>query len=46
MQKKKHHIKAKMFLDPNGGVNVPKIQMVKYKQFEKLTEKQLGSWRS
>ena len=43
---KKHHTKAKMFLDPNGGVNVQRFDVVKYKQFEKLTEKQLGSfWR-
>ena len=40
---KKHHTKAKMFLDPNGGVNVQRFDVVKYKQFEKLTEKQLGS---
>ena len=40
---KKHHTKAKMFLDPNGGVNVQRYDVVKYKQFEKLTEKQLGS---
>ena len=32
-----------MFLDPNGGVNVQRFDVVKYKQFEKLTEKQLGS---
>ena len=43
---KKHHTKAKMFLDPNGGVNVQRFDVVKYKQFEKLTEKQLGFfWR-
>ena len=43
---KKHHTKAKMFLDPSGGVNVQRFDVVKYKQFEKLTEKQLGFfWR-
>ena len=36
---RKHHTKAKMFLDPNGGVNVQRFDVVKYKQFEKLTEK-------
>ena len=37
---KKHHTKAKMFLDANGGPNIQRFDVVKYKQFEKLTEKQ------
>ena len=43
---KKHHTKAKMFLDPNGGVNVQRFDVVKYKQFEKLTEKQQNALKS
>ena len=43
---KKHHTKAFMFLDPQGGPNIQRFDVVKYKQFEKLTEKQLGFfWR-
>ena len=40
------HIEAKMFLDPNGGVGMQRYDSVKYRQFEKLTDKQLGFfWR-
>ena len=43
---KTHHTKAKMFLDSGGGPVVQRFYVVKYKQFEKLTEKQLGFfWR-
>ena len=43
---KTHHTKAKMFLDSGGGPGVQRFDVVKYKQFEKLTEKQLGFfWR-
>ena len=40
------HTKAKMFLDHNGGPGIQRFDVVKYKQFEKLTDKQLGFfWR-
>jgi len=43
---KTHHTKAKMFLDPAGGVAVQRYDTLKYKQFDKLTDKQLGFfWR-
>jgi ribonucleoside-diphosphate reductase beta chain len=35
-----------MFLDPNGGVDIQRYDTLKYKQFDKLTDKQLGFfWR-
>jgi len=44
--KNKNHTKAKMFLDPNGVPSVQRFDVVKYRQFEKFTEKQLGFfWR-
>lgn len=44
VDKKKHHTQTKMFLD--GGVNVQRYDVLKYKQFDKLTDKQLGFfWR-
>jgi len=43
---KKHHTEAKMFLDPSGGPVVQRYDTLKYKQFDKLTDKQLGFfWR-
>jgi ribonucleoside-diphosphate reductase beta chain len=36
----KDHLKRKMFLD--GAVDIQRYDTVKYKQFEKLTERQLG----
>ncbi len=43
---KKDHTKAKAFLDPSGGVTIQRYDMLKYKQFDKLTDKQLGFfWR-
>lgn len=39
---KKNHIHANMFVDPQGGVNLQRYETLKYKQFDKLTEKQLG----
>ena len=40
------HTKAKAFLDPSGGVTIQRYDMLKYKQFDKLTDKQLGFfWR-
>ena len=46
VKNKSDHTKAKMFLDSNGGPGIQRYDVVKYKQFEKLTEKQLGFfWR-
>ena len=43
---KKHHTKATMFLDPSGGVSIQRFDTIKYKQFDKFTDKQLGFfWR-
>lgn len=43
---KTHHTKSKMFLDPSGGPVVQRYDTLKYKQFDKLTDKQLGFfWR-
>ena len=43
---KTDHTKALAFLDPNGGVTIQRYDMLKYKQFDKLTDKQLGFfWR-
>ena len=36
------HTKSLAFLDPNGGVGLQRYETLKYKQFEKFTEKQLG----
>jgi len=45
-QNKADHTKAKAFLDPSGGVTIQRYDMLKYKQFDKLTDKQLGFfWR-
>ena len=40
------HTKSLAFLDPNGGVSIQRYDTLKYKQFDKLTDKQLGFfWR-
>ena len=40
------HLKSKMFLDASGGVNIQRYDTLKYRQFDKLTDKQLGFfWR-
>ena len=38
----KSHIDSPMFLDPKGSLGVARYDTIKYRQFEKLTEKQLG----
>lgn len=41
-----NHLSATAFLDPSGGVGMQRYDTLKYKQFDKLTEKQLGFfWR-
>ena len=43
---KTDHTKALAFLDPAGAVAIQRYDMLKYKQFDKLTDKQLGFfWR-
>ena len=45
-ESKKNHMESKAFLDENGGVDIQRYDMLKYKQFDKLTDKQLGFfWR-
>lgn len=40
------HTKSLAFLDPNGGVTIQRYETMKYPQFDKLTDKQLGFfWR-
>jgi ribonucleoside-diphosphate reductase beta chain len=40
------HTKALAFLDPDGGVTIQRYETMKYRQFDKLTDKQLGFfWR-
>jgi ribonucleoside-diphosphate reductase beta chain len=41
-KQRKKHTEALAFLDPNGGVSIQRYEDLKYKQFEKFTEKQLG----
>jgi ribonucleoside-diphosphate reductase beta chain len=44
--KTKDHTTSKMFLDDSGGVTVQRYDTLKYRQFDKLTDKQLGFfWR-
>lgn len=43
---KQKHTEALMFLDPQGPVTVQRYETLKYRQFDKLTDKQLGFfWR-
>ena len=45
-QNKTDHTKSLAFLDPAGGVTLQRYETLKYKQFDKLTDKQLGFfWR-
>jgi ribonucleoside-diphosphate reductase beta chain len=40
------HTEKLAFLDPNGGVSIQRYETLKYRQFDKLTDKQLGFfWR-
>lgn len=39
---KKHHTEALAFLDPSGGMTLQRFDILKYKQFDKLVEKQNG----
>jgi ribonucleoside-diphosphate reductase beta chain len=37
-----NHLKAKMFFDPNGPVNIARYDTLKYPELDFLTEKQIG----
>lgn len=40
------HTKKLAFLDPSGGVSIQRYDTIKYRQFDKLTDRQLGFfWR-
>ena len=44
--KNKNHLNSMAFMDTKGGVGIQRYDTVKYRQFEKLTNKQLGFfWR-
>ena len=46
LNNKTKHTEALAFLDPSGPVTVQRYETLKYKQFDKLTDKQLGFfWR-
>jgi ribonucleoside-diphosphate reductase beta chain len=46
LNNKKNHTEALAFLDPDGGVSIQRYETLKYRQFDKLTDKQLGFfWR-
>ena len=43
---KKSHTDSLAFMDPAGGVTIQRFDTLKYRQFDKLTDKQLGFfWR-
>jgi ribonucleoside-diphosphate reductase beta chain len=46
LKKNRDHTKSLAFLDPEGGVGMQRYDTIKYRQFDKLTDKQLGFfWR-
>jgi len=46
LNKKKSHLTSPMFFDPQGMLGLQRYESLKYDQFEKLTDKQLGFfWR-
>ena len=42
LKKNRDHTKSLAFLDPQGGVGMQRYDTLKYRQFDKLTDKQLG----
>ena len=47
LNNKTKHTEALAFLDPSGPVTIQRYETLKYKQFDKLTDKQLGFfWRT
>jgi len=46
LRKNRDHTRSLAFLDPQGGVGMQRYDTLKYRQFDKLTDKQLGFfWR-
>jgi len=46
LRKNRDHTQSLAFLDPQGGVGMQRYDTLKYRQFDKLTDKQLGFfWR-
>ena len=46
LQKNRDHTASLAFLDPKGGLGMQRYDTLKYRQFDKLTDKQLGFfWR-
>jgi ribonucleoside-diphosphate reductase beta chain len=46
LNNKSNHTEVKAFLDPSGGPTIQRYDTLKYKQFDQLTDKQLGFfWR-
>jgi len=46
LKKNRDHTQSLAFLDPQGGVGMQRYDTLKYRQFDKLTDKQLGFfWR-
>ena len=45
-ENKSNHTESKMFFDEEGGVTIQRYDTLKYRQFDKITDKQLGFfWR-
>jgi ribonucleoside-diphosphate reductase beta chain len=46
LQRNRDHTKSLAFLDPQGSIGMQRFDTLKYRQFDKLTDKQLGFfWR-
>lgn len=46
LKKHRDHTRSLAFLDPEGGIGMQRYDTLKYRQFDKLTDKQLGFfWR-
>lgn len=46
LAKNRDHTKSLAFMDPEGGIGMQRFDTLKYRQFDKLTDKQLGFfWR-
>lgn len=46
LKKNRNHTTSLAFLDPEGGIGMQRYDTLKYRQFDKLTDKQLGFfWR-
>lgn len=42
IKNKKSHLEAEAFFDPSGGPTIQRYDVLRYKQFDSLTDKQLG----